>query len=109
MFLTKSAKIRAWLRTANRSPFADLLEQEISGEMKCRLMELGLTKPEFQIDWLTDYKCIDIQARRGRLYVDIQIEPDSFTISADEIEPDDPTEYPLRSADGFYDTVRNFF
>jgi predicted RNA-binding protein associated with RNAse of E/G family len=74
--------------------------------MRERLEAMGLTKLEFHIDWHPDYKCIDIQGRRDRLYVDIQIEPGSFTIAMDEDEPDDPTEYALVSAECFYDTLR---
>ena len=75
--------------------------------MRDRLESLGLRKLEFHIDWLPDYKCIDIQGRRDRMYVDIQIEPASFTIDMDEDEPDDPMEYALVSAEGFYDTLRD--
>ena len=74
--------------------------------MRGRLESLRLRKLEFHIDWLPDYKCIDIQGRRDRLFVNIQIEPASFTIAMDEIEPDEPTEYALISAEGFYDTLR---
>ena len=107
MFLTKRGKIAAYLKTASPSPFTELLEQWYSGQMRGRLESLGLTKLELHIDWLPDYKCIDIQGRRNRLYVDIQIEPSSFTIAMDEVEPDDPTEYALVSAEGFYATLRD--
>ena len=107
MFLTKRGKIAAYLKTASPSPFHDLLAQWHAGQMQKRLESLGLTKLEFHIDWLPGYKCIDIQGRRDRLYVDIQIEPASFTIAMDEDEPDDPTEYALISAEGFYDTLRD--
>ena len=107
MFLTKRGKIAAYLKTASPSPFHELLEQWHAGQMRDRLESLRLTKLEFHIDWFPDYKCIDIQGRRDRLYVDIQIEPASFTIAMDEIEPDDPTEYALVSAEGFYDTLRD--
>ena len=106
MFLTKRGKIAAYLKTASPSPFTELLEQWHAGHMRERLESLGLTKLEFHIDWHPDYKCIDIQGRRDRLYVDIQIEPASFTIAMDEDEPDDPREYALVSAEGFYDTLR---
>ena len=106
MFLTKRAKIAAYLKTASPSPFTELLAQWHAGQMRGRLESLGLRKLEFHIDWLPDYKCIDIQGRRDRMYVDIQIEPASFTIAMDEDEPDDPTEYALVSAEGFYDTLR---
>ena len=106
MFLTKRGKIAAYLKTASPSPFHDLLTQWHSGQMRERLETLGLTKLEFHIDWHPDFKCIDIQGRRDRLYVNIQIEPASFTIAMDEDEPDDPTEYALVSAECFYDTLR---
>ncbi|MBQ8355491.1 MAG: hypothetical protein IJY40_07730 [Oscillospiraceae bacterium] len=107
MFLTKRGKIAAYLKTAFPSPFAELLAQWHTNQMRDRLESLGLGKLEFHIDWLPDYKCIDIQGRRDRLYVDIQIEPASFSIAMDEIEPDEPTEYALISAEGFYDTLRD--
>ena len=88
-------------------PFAELLEQWLAGQMRERLETLGLRKLEFHIDWLPDYKCIDIQGHRDRMYVDIQIEPASFTIAMDEDEPDEPTEYALVSAEGFYETLRD--
>lgn len=107
MFLTKRGKIAAYLKTASPSPFAELLAQWHTDQMRERMESLGLTKLEFHIDWLPDYKCIDIQGRRERMYVDIQIEPESFTIAMDEDEPDEPIEYALVSAEGFYDTLRD--
>ena len=107
MFLTKRGKIAAYLNTASPSPFHDLLTQWHSGQMRERLESLRLRKLEFHIDWLPDYKCIDIQGRRDRMYVDIQIEPASFTIAMDEDEPDEHTEYALVSAEGYYDALRD--
>ena len=108
MFFTKRKKIESWLKTAAPSPFAALLAMERSGQLASQLSDLGLTKQEYHIDWLDDYKCICIQARFGKLYVDIQIEPDTFTIAVDKDEPDDPVEFPLTSAEGFYQTVRQY-
>ena len=108
MFFTKRKKIESWLKTAAPSPFAALLAMERSGPLASQLSDLGLTKQEYHIDWLDDYKCICIQARFGKLYVDIQIEPDTFTIAVDKDEPDDPVEFPLTSAEGFYQTVRQY-
>ena len=107
MFLTKRGKIAAYLKTASPSPFHELLEQWHAGQMRERLESLRLRKLEFHIDWLPDYKCIDIQGRRDRMYVDIQIEPASFTIAMDEDEPDEHTEYALVSAEGYYDALRD--
>ena len=106
MFLTKRGKIAAYLKTASPSPFHDLLTQWHSGQMRERLETLGLTKLEFHIDWLPDYKCIDIQGRLDRLFVNIQIEPASFAIAMDEDEPDEHMEYALVSAEDFYNTLR---
>ena len=107
MFLTKRGKIAAYLKTASPSPFTQLLTQWHAGQMQERLEALGLGKLEFHIDWLPDYKCINIQGRLDRMYVDIQIEPASFTIAMDEDEPDEHMEYALVSAEGFYDTLRD--
>ena len=107
MFFTKRKKIESWLKTAAPSPFSELLSQQCSGQMKLQLEALGLTKQEYHIDWLDDYKCISLHARFGRLYVDIQIEPDSFTLAMDEDEPDDPQEFPLTSAEDFFKTIRS--
>ena len=106
MFFRKRKKIDSWLKTAAPSPFSELLAEHRSGKMEARLAALGLTRQEYHIDWLDDYKCIDLQARFGVLSVDIQIEPDAFTIAMDEDEPDDPTEFPLTSAENFYGTVQ---
>ena len=107
MFPTKRSKIAAYLKTASPSPFHGLLEQWHAGQMRGRQESLWLRKQEFHIDWLPDYKCIDIQGRRDRMYVDIQIEPASFTIAMDEDEPDEHTEYALVSAEGYYDALRD--
>ncbi len=106
MFFTKRKKIDSWLKTAAPSPFSELLAQQRSGQMEAQLTALGLSKQEYHIDWLADYRCINIQARFRRLYVDIQIEPDAFTIAMDEDEPDAPAEFPLASAEDFYGTLQ---
>lgn len=81
---------------------------ERSGQLAAHLSDLGLTKQEYHIDWLDDYKCICIQARFGKLYIDIQIEPNAFTIAMDKDEPDDPVEFPLKSTEGFYEQLAAF-
>ena len=108
MFFTKRKKIESWLKTAAPSPFAALLAMERSGQLASHLSDLGLTKQEYHIDWLDDYRCICIQARFGKLYIDIQIEPNAFTIAMDKDEPDDPVEFPLKSTEGFYEQLAAF-
>ena len=107
MFFTKRKKIESWLKTAAPSPFAALLAMERSGQLAAHLSDLGLTKQEYHIDWLDGYKCICIQARFGKLYIDIQIEPNAFTIAMDKDEPDDPQEFPLSSSEDFFKTIRS--
>lgn len=105
MLFFKRQKIEAWLRAAPASPFAALLSDWRSGAMAKELALFGITRLEFHIDWLPDYRCISIQGTHSARYVDIQIEPDTFFIAVDEDEPDDPREYPLESARTFYQTV----
>ena len=88
-------------------PFADLLSDWHSGAMAKQLALLGITKLDFHIDWLPEYRCIGIQGIHKSRYADIQIEPDAFFIAVDEVEPDDPREFPLESAQAFYQTVRS--
>ncbi len=108
MFQRKRSKIAAYLQTSPPSPFALLLSDWYSGQMQERLSALGLVKLDCHIDWLPDYKCINIQGRYGKQYVDIQIEGDAFFIAADAVEPDEPEEFPLESADRFYLALRSF-
>lgn len=108
MFFFKRRKIESWLQTAAPSPFAELLSDWHSGAMAEKLARLGLGKAEFHIDWLNDYRCINIQGRRNRDYVDIQIEKTEFSLAVDPDEPDEPENFPLVSCEAFYETVRSF-
>lgn len=108
MFSLKRRKIEAWLRTAAPSPFAALLRDWHTGAMAEKLALIGITKPDFHIDWHDDYRCINIQGRHNRGYVDIQIEESEFSLAADPDEPDDPAFFPLTSCGDFYLTVRSF-
>lgn len=103
----KRRKIEAWLRTAAPSPFAELLSEWHSGAMAKQLALFGIKKPEVHIDWLPDYRCINIQGIHSERYVDIQIEPDTFSIAVDEDEPDDHAEFPLESSRAFYQTLES--
>ena len=105
MFFTKRAKIVSYLKSAAPAPFHSLLGDWLSGELKRRLEELGYSRIEVHIDWLSDYKCINIQARINGQYADIQIEPEQFSVAVDEDEPDEAREYPLVSAAQFYQII----
>lgn len=108
MLRTKRSKIAAYLRSSPSTVFAAMLSDWYSGQMPERLAALGLTRMEFHIEWLPDYRCIDIQAHWGKLYVDIQIEENTFSIASDEDEPEQQVEFPLESAEGFYRTLRTY-
>ena len=110
MFETKKKKIRKYLdeqKTSGRlTVFDKLLSDWVSGELKAWLLDRGLTKLEIHTDWLADYQCINIQGKRDKYFIDIQVEPGMFAVAWDKDEPDNPTEHPLVSAAHFYDTVR---
>ena len=108
MFLTKKGKIRKHLQSVDRgswSAFDVLLDQYLTGELRSRLEEIGIGKLEIHVDYLEDYQCIGIQGKRGRYYIDIQIEESEFCLGCDPEEPDVHTYYPLENAEGLYRTV----
>ena len=77
MFKRKRTKIAEYLRSAPGTAFAQLLSDWYGGTMHSELEALGLTKLDDHIDWLPDTKCISIQARYGKLYVDFT-DPDPY-------------------------------
>lgn len=108
MFQFKKSKIKTYLNNiaGMYTPFDHLLSNYLSGELKNRLAGLGLQRLSIYIDWLPDYKCINIQGRYQKNYVDVQIEQSSFSIGCDPVEPDDHTEYVLDNQEQFYDAVQ---
>lgn len=111
MFLTKNAKIKCIKQYLSekqtQSVFDKLLEDFVNCQLEEKLSNMGLQKIDIHIDWLDDYKCIAIQARRAKFYVEIQIYPSEFTIAYDEDEADDDMEFELLSVNAFYETVKN--
>lgn len=107
MFQTKKSKIKKYLnqRQSVIIPFDKLLTDYLSGELRDRLSNLGLQSKSVYIDWHSDYKCINIQSRFQKNYVDIQIEPSFFSIGCDLEEPDEHTEFALENQRQFYDIV----
>ena len=87
------------------TPFDDLLTDYLSGELTNRLRDLGIQRISIYIDWHTDYKCINIQGRYLLNYVDIQVEPLSFSMGCDPEEPDEHVEFTLESHEAFYKIV----
>lgn len=87
--------------------FDTILSNYLSGLLKDRLRELSMEKISIHVDWLSDYKCIDIQGKVGDYYVDIQIEPETFSVAYDKDEPDDGTEFVLQDVPSFYSVIEN--
>ena len=102
MLWGKKKKIAAYIKENGHAPFALLLEDWISGEMKKSLEAKGFSEIEIHVDFLPDYKCIGIQARAGKEFFDIQAEESVFHIAKGEDEPEYIQEYPLISKDCFY-------
>ena len=107
MFRTKKKKIAAHLAQQKNtlSAFDELLGDYLSGAMKGRLGNLEISKIDLHIDWLPEYRCINIQGKFRDYFLDFQVEPDAFEAAYDRDEPEDPVEYPLGSAEQFYESV----
>ena len=107
MFQTKKSKIKKYLneKKAVCSPFDELLNDYLSGELTDRMSDLGVQRISLYIDWHSDYKCINIQWRYQNNYVDIQIEPSIFSMGCDPEESDEHTEFVLENQKQFYETV----
>ena len=108
MFQTKKKKIINYLNeknTANAkfSPFDLLLSDYISGELKIRMEEMDIVKPDIYIDWLPDYKYSGIQGKYKQYYVDLQVEPTEILIGCD---PDEHNVFPLESREQMYKAVK---
>ena len=107
MFQFKKSKIKTYLNNIEGmyTPFDHLLSDYLSGELKNRLAGLGLQDISIHVDWLPDYKCINIQGRYLKNYVDIQIEPTRFSIGCDPDEPDEHSEVFLENRQQFYNVM----
>lgn len=98
----KRAQVKKYLSgKQSRETFELLLEEWAEGKLIAHLSRLGLSSAEIHIDLLPDYKCLGIQTRHDKNYVDIQIFEKSFAISADKDEADEGTEYELVSIERF--------
>ena len=85
--------------------FDTILSEYLSGSLKNKLYELSLKNMSIHIDWMADYKCINIQGKVSGYFFDIQIEPVSFSIAYDKDEPDDVTEFTLQDITLFYKVI----
>lgn len=90
----KNNKIKKYLDDvqANGTPsaFDYLLCDYISGRLKENLKKMNFNRIEIHIDWLDEYKCVNIQAQNSNgMYIDFQAEMDELMIAVSDDEPDD--------------------
>ena len=104
MPMFKKKKIQVYLNSLgdSKSTFDLLLCDYLDGSIKKDLASVGFEKISIHIDWLDDYKCIGIQCKYQRYYIDIQIHNDEISVSYDLDEPDKDIIYPLESKEQMY-------
>ena len=104
MLMFKKKKIQVYLNNLSdsKTTFDLLLCDYLDGSIKKDLETIGFEKISIHIDWLDDYKCIGIQCKYQKYYVDIQIHNDEFSVSYDIDEPDEDISYPLESKEQMY-------
>ena len=111
MLLGKKKKISKYLSEKqaikNITAFDSLLSEYLSGCLKENFRKLNIKQTEIHVDWLSDYKCINIQGRIGGYFVDIQIEPETFLIAYDKDESDNATEFAMQDVPTFYSIIKN--
>lgn len=108
MFQTKKKKIAHHLDsipTDQFTPFDHLLYDYLHGELNARLSQMHISELKYHIDWLDDYKCIEVDGKCNQLFINIQIESAEFSIAYDADEPDDYTSHALLDKEKFYQTV----
>lgn len=107
----KKKKIKKYLQDKNTTElltaFDNLLNDYIQGKLTAKMKEVGISKVEIHIDWLPDYKCIEISGLYHQFIVDIQIESLEYTIAYDEDEADESVTYSLENADAFYKEIHD--
>ena len=104
LFKSKKKKIEQYLasKAHNYTAFDKLLADYQIGSLGKEIIQLGVEKAEFYIDFLDDYKCINIQGKYRGYFIDIQIEENEFSIAYDQDEPDEPQGYALVTKEDFY-------
>lgn len=110
MFQGRKNAIRKYLFEKNGdrfTPFDTLLDEYLSGKMERAFYCLGIKKVKIHIDWLPDYRCIDVQGVFNCCYLDLQIEPDKFSIGYAPVEVEAHTYFPLESKEQVYAAVKD--
>lgn len=110
MFQTKKKKIVNYLETKQSAEtltaFDTLLHDYLSGNLESEFEAVGLSGITIHIDWLNDYKCIEVEGSYSKYLIEIQIELSEFSIAYDEDEPDDYKTHSLMSKDDLYAEVQ---
>ncbi len=105
MFTTKKKKIQKYLEQKagdNKCAFDALLSDYLDGSLKEHLESIEIKRVEIHIDWFDDIKCIGIQGRYKKYYMDLQIYPNEFSVSFDLVEPDEDVIYLFESREQMY-------
>ena len=108
MFITKKKKIKEYLQRkadADKLAFDFLLSDYLTGFLKDYLASIGIRKSAIHIDWFDDTKCIGVQGRYKKYYMDLQIYPNEFTLSFDFDEAEEDVAYTLESKEQFYNVL----
>lgn len=108
-FQYKKKKIEQYLqaKAPAYTAFDELLMDYLNGNIKERMIQFGIKNSQYHIDWLENYKCIDIQGKYHGYYVNVQIEENELSIACDQVEPDDPQEYALETKAQVYSVLEN--
>ncbi len=110
MFQIKKKKIAQYIDSIpeNRlTPFDLLLKDYLYGELNAKLEQMNISKLKYHIDWLDEYKCIEINGKCNQLFINIQIESTEFSVACDADEPDNCTSHALLEKEQFYQTIKN--
>ena len=108
MLSSKRKRMIAYLDSIERqqwSPFEVLLDHCMSDQLFDTIAQIGVTGISCHIDFLDDYKCINIQGRYKSYYVDLQIEQEEFSIGCDSVEPDEHKVFILESPEYLYSII----
>lgn len=103
-FNSKKKKIERYLasKASKFTAFDELLADYQSGKLEKEIKQFGIEKAEFHIDFLEDYKCINIQGKYMGCFIDIQVEENEFSVAYNRDEPDEPQGYTLVTKENFY-------
>lgn len=104
-FTSKKKKMQQYLAgkpEGEKDAFDFLLSEYLGGAFQEALTAMGIGKISIHIDWLKDTKCIGVQGMYRDYYMDLQIDPEEFSVSFDRDEPDEGKTFPLQNKEQFY-------